>query len=164
MRAATGDPYRRHWAVLGVAFAFMSLHEAIRIHEFMGRPTRALLGHRAEDLVYIAWLIPGAAIMLAFALSFLRFALHLPAGTRWRTFTAAALFAGGAIGVEFLGGTYARLHGEEGVGFALVVTLEEGLEMAGVILWIHALLGYLADHYGELRLRVGSPRGDQSQR
>lgn len=51
---------------------------------------------------------------------------------RWRTFTAAALFVGGALGGEVL----------------------------GVIMWIHTLLRCLAEHYGELRLRFGSPRGD----
>jgi DMSO/TMAO reductase YedYZ heme-binding membrane subunit len=160
LKAATEDPYRRHWGILAAAFVYMSLDEAIRIHEFLGRPTRALLGHRAGELVYFAWIIPGAAIMLAFALSFLRFALHLPARTRWRTFMAATLFTGGALGGEVLGGQYARLYGEEGFGYLLIVTLEEGLEMAGVVLWIDTLLRYLAEHYGELRLRFGSPRGD----
>lgn len=160
VKAATEDPYRRHWAVLAAAFVLMSLDEAIRIHERLGNPTRALLGPRAGEVVYFAWIIPGAAIMLAFALSFLRFALHLPARTRWRTFMAATLFTGGALGGEVLGGQYARLYGEEGFGYLLIVTIEEGLEMAGVVLWIDTLLRYLAEHYGELRLRFGSPRGD----
>jgi hypothetical protein len=35
--------------------------------------------------------------------------------------------------------------------YHVLVSLEEGMEMMGVIGFIHALLAYIATHYGEVR-------------
>ena len=47
---------------------------------------------------------------------------------------------GGAIGVELIGGRYLELHGVENLTYAMITTVEESLEMAGVIIFIWALL------------------------
>lgn len=60
--------------------------------------------------------------------------------------------------MELVGGHYAELHGSDNLTYHLIATLEESLEMAGVITFIWALLVYIADHYGDLRLRVEGGR------
>jgi hypothetical protein len=91
-------------------------------------------------------------MVMIVALSYLKFFFNLPPRTRIQFFTAAAVFVGGAIGVEILGGYYAKSHGEGNFQFSMFSTVEEGLEMAGVIVLINALLNYLIDHY---RVRLG---------
>ena len=40
----------------------------------------------------------------------------------------------------------------------MIATVEESCEMAGVIVFIYALLRYLADTYGEVRFLLGERR------
>ncbi|MDP3517506.1 MAG: hypothetical protein Q8S94_10110, partial [Pseudohongiella sp.] len=57
---------------------------------------------------------------------------------------SGALFVGGAIGVELYTEPY--LHNDElnTLAYNLWTPVEEGLEMYGVILYLHALLQYMA--------------------
>ena len=48
-------------------------------------------------------------------------------------------FLGGGLGLESLGGHYAFLHGEDNLTSELFCVVEESLEMAGLLVWIHAL-------------------------
>jgi hypothetical protein len=111
-------------------------------------------GQRKEDrtIFFFGWVLFGMAMVMIVALSYLKFFFNLPPRTRIQFFTAAAVFVGGAIGVEILGGYYAKSHGEGNFQFSMFSTVEEGLEMAGVIVLINALLNYLIDHY---RVRLG---------
>jgi hypothetical protein len=77
----------------------------------------------------------------------------LPAAVRLRFLIAATLYLGGAIGVELVGGQLAVSGGIDNWAYCLTVTLEEGLEMAGLIVFIWALLKYCADHYEEVQFR-----------
>jgi hypothetical protein len=67
---------------------------------------------------------------------------------------AATLFLGGALGVELVGSRYAEFHGGENLTYNIIATVEESLEMAGVIVFIYALLKYIADNYEEVRFRL----------
>ena len=69
---------------------------------------------------------------------------------------AATLFIGGAIGVELVGGRHVELHGRQNWTYSMIVTVEESLEMAGLIVFIWALLDYCADNYKEVRFRFGA--------
>jgi hypothetical protein len=73
---------------------------------------------------------------------------------------AATLLIGGAIGIELVGGRYAELHGSEHLTYSMIVTLEESLEMAGVIVFIYALLKYIADNYKEVQFRFDDFEGN----
>lgn len=66
---------------------------------------------------------------------------------------AATLYLGGAIGVEMAGGRYAELHGTNNWTYSMIVTVEESLEIAGLIVFIWALLKYCTDNYKEVRFR-----------
>uniref|UniRef100_A0ACD5GU38 Uncharacterized protein n=1 Tax=Desertifilum tharense IPPAS B-1220 TaxID=1781255 RepID=A0ACD5GU38_9CYAN len=47
------------------------------------------------------------------------------------------------MGIELIGGYYAYIYGKENLIYSLWVALEEGLEMAGILVFIYALLTYL---------------------
>lgn len=82
--------------------------------------------------------------------------MHLPAATMLRFLMAATFYIGGAIGVELIGSSHAELHGYENWMYALIATLEESLEMAGLIVFIWALLKHPADNHKEVRFRFGA--------
>ena len=148
--------YRFQWALLSVTFLFMAIDEAASIHEMLIGPMRGLLGQQARGVFFFAWVIPGFAIAMIFGLSYLRFLLHLPFTTRWHVVLAATLYLGGAIGMELIGGRYADVHGMENLTYSMLATVEESLEMAGVIVFIYALLHYIADNYREIRVQLVS--------
>ena len=144
-------PYVSKWAILSFGFLFMAYDEAFQVHERLVSPVRTLLGDGNLGIFYFAWVIPGIALVLVLALFFLRFLLHLPATTRLRFMMAATLYIGGAIGVELIGGRYAELHGFQKFTYSMIATFEEGLEMAGLIVFIWALLKYYTENHKEVR-------------
>lgn len=147
------DPYVWHWAVLAVIFLGFSFDEAASLHEMLVKPLRAAL--HARGVLYFTWVIPAAAFVLVVGLSYLRFLAHLPEGTRRRFIIAGGLFIGGALGVELAGGYVADMSGGDNLLQAGLVALEEGMEMVGIVVFIHALLSYLGAQVGEVRIRFG---------
>jgi hypothetical protein len=68
----------------------------------------------------------------------------------------AALYLGGCLGIEALGGGYDAAHGYDNLPYNLLTTLEEGLEMAGLVVFLSHLLSYVGRQFGEVSFRVGS--------
>lgn len=152
VRFLQGDRFRWHWGGLGVLFALLSIDEVAMFHEYPIDPLREAL--HADGLLYYTWVIPGAAFVGLIGLGFARFLLHLPARTRNGFLLAGVVFVGGAIGVEMLSGRQASRSGEENLSYALIITAEESCEMLGVVLFIHALTGYMASHGVDVRIGV----------
>jgi hypothetical protein len=69
---------------------------------------------------------------------------------------AASIYLGGAIGIELIGSSHAELHGYENWAYSMIATLEESLEMTGLIVFIWALLKYSAGSYKEVRFQPGA--------
>ena len=49
------------------------------------------------------------------------------------------IYVSGVIGVEAVSGWHFEVFGKHNLGYNLLVTLEEGLEMLGVVVFIYAL-------------------------
>lgn len=157
LKHAVQAPYRRHWAILAFLFLLMAVDEAAGLHEMLNGLGRWLMGRRITHFFHYGWVMFGLVMVLVVALSFLKFFLHLPPSTQLQFFTAAAALVGGAIGVEIAEGYYAASRGgENSFRFSLFVTLEEGLEMTGVIIFINALLAYLTQHHKGAVLKLST--------
>jgi hypothetical protein len=151
------DRFSRHWAILALLFLFLAFDEAASIHELCGRPVRELCGGWARGAFYFAWVVPGMVLVLLLAVAYLKFWLHLPPRTRGLVFVAGALYLGGAVGLELVGGRHAEQHGRSDATFAAITTVEESLEMAGVIMFVFAMLRYIESRFGTVRIRFTSP-------
>jgi hypothetical protein len=149
-----GLPYVSAWAVLAVGFVLMAVDEAFEIHERLNLPIGELLGDRPLGAFYYPWVIPAIALVAVLGLFFVRFLRHLPGTIRLRFLLAAMLYLGGAIGVELVGSQYAEGHGTATWTYSLIATLEESLELAGLVAFIWALLDYTGTAVGS-RLGVG---------
>jgi len=155
---AARGPYRVHWAGLALLFALFSADEIAMFHEYPIAPLRA-----TWDLggpLYYGWVIPGAAFVAAVGLSYASFLRHLPGRTRNAFVLAGCVFVGGAIGVEMLSGSWADVHGENNLTYALIVTAEEFCEMLGVVLLIRAVVQYLPAVVPSVELRL-APAGTE---
>jgi hypothetical protein len=152
------SPRVSEWVVLSLGFLFMALDETFQFHEGLNIPVGALMGDGDLGVFYYPWVIPGIALVFVLGLYFLRFLQDLPAGFRFRFLMAAILYIGGAIGVELVGSHHAGLHGSENWTYSMIATLEESLEIAGLLMFMWALLDYFAV---KARLRLGVNEGSR---
>lgn len=142
----------RAWRGLALIFLYLACDEHFKLHERTIDPLRAWLNIR-EGVLRYAWVIPGAAVVALVALAYARFWFRLPRDTRWRFALAAVLFVGGALGMELVAGRVHTDFGYNSLPYIAAAQVEEVLEMAGVIVFMHALLRHAAVHVeGPLRL------------
>ncbi len=134
----------RSWAGLSIVFVYLSLDEFISIHEKLILPLRN--AYHTRGLFYYPWVIAGGIFVLIFLLLFGRFIITLPKKTRRLFLIAGTIYVAGAIGTEMVGGYYADYYTTENMIYVLITTLEEVLEMVGVIVFIYALLSYIASY------------------
>jgi hypothetical protein len=126
-----------YWRTLALVLAAMSVDEVVQVHEATIVPLRAALG--AGGVFYYTWSLVGIALVVVFALMFRPFLAHLSARTRWLFILSGVLYISGALGMELVQGWHDAAHGETGTT-AVITTVEEVLEMSGVIVLVYALL------------------------
>jgi hypothetical protein len=142
-----------YWAGLALVFLFLSIDETAGIHERLIKPLRSAL--HTSGLLYYAWVIPYAALMIALAAVYFRFLFSLAVKIRYLIVFAGILYVTGAVGGELIGGYWVELHGVENVTYALITTCEESLEMAGVLVFIYALMSYITSELSDLFFHIG---------
>ncbi len=141
----------RYWTFLSFTFFFLSVDEAVCIHEQMTMPLRKAFN--LSGFLFLSWVIPaGIAVLILFAANF-KFLFRLPAATRWLFIIAGFVYLGGALGIEMINANYLEANhfiatNPEIVGatrfqYALLTALEEFLEMAGIVIFIYALVRQL---------------------
>ena len=149
-------PYVPKWALLSFCFLCLSTDEALQFHEKLIQPMRIFLGDSYLShlgIFYWPWVIPGIVTVLIFAIYFSRFLLKLNLKSRLSFLIAAVLYVSGAIGFELIGARYVALHGENLTYTTLITTVEEGMEMSGVIVFIWALLVYISDNFMTVQIQ-----------
>ncbi|UNU26233.1 hypothetical protein [Microcoleus vaginatus] len=140
------DRYKNHWKILSFIFLYLSFDEAGQLHEKFINPMRSLLN--ASGVFYFTWIVPFGFLVAIFLLSYSKFVFHLPVATRKLFVAACALYIGGAIGMELPGGYLFSTMGMESVPYLIVATLEEFLEMLGIVVFIHGLISYIKTYVG----------------
>ena len=149
------DRYKNHWKFLSFIFLFLCLDEAGSLHEKLIEPMRSLLN--ATGFLYFTWVVPIGFLVVIFLFSYSKFVFHLPVSTKKLFVAACAVYIGGGIGMELVGGYLSFTTGEGGLAYALVTTLEESLEMVGIVVFIHALISYIKTYVGGLSWNIYIP-------
>jgi hypothetical protein len=139
-KAQLKDKYTLSWKALSGIFTYLAIDELLSIHEHFSKPMHKL---GIDGILHNAWVIPGIIVVGIFCVIFYRFFRHLPRYMQRLMLLAISIFIGGAIIVEVVGGYYKYLYGEQNLGYALITTIEESMEMIGVVILIHALLLYI---------------------
>lgn len=146
------DRYFRHWQGLAIIFAYMGVDEIAEIHELTGKPLRDLFN--ATGIFYFAWVILGFAVVAAFILTYRKFTFALPPQTRNRFILAACLYLAGALGTELIGGYLVYTSEKQNLLYAMVVAVEEVLEMSGIAIFLYALLTYLRSQVSNITIHL----------
>lgn len=132
--SARGAPFGRHWWGLAAGFTYMSIDEAVELHEHLG-------GHfDLGGVLYFDWVIPATALVAVIAVLYLGFVRALPRARRRWFVLAGAIYLGGAIGAELPLGWWAERAGTDSVGYVLIDWVEETLELIGVSVFVLALV------------------------
>jgi hypothetical protein len=140
--ARTARTHRRHWAGLAAGFFYMSLDEAIELHEHLG----GLFG--TGGALYFDWVIPAAIIVAGVAALYVPFLRDLPPHRRRAFVLAGLLYVGGAVAMELPLGWWTERAGVENATYALIDWVEETLEIAGASLFLVALAQRWDDREG----------------
>lgn len=152
-KAVQRQPFRHRWLALSLIFIYLSVDEAAMLHEEIG----GVLADLFPNSIFVhGWFIFGGCLVVLFAAIYWRFFLSLPLATRRLILMAAITFVGGAIGIEVLALPYENGRVAD-YGFALLVALEEFMEMAGIVLFIYALLDYVYATVHSVQLIIFNP-------
>ncbi|MDH3692687.1 MAG: peptidase M48 Ste24p, partial [Gammaproteobacteria bacterium] len=146
------DGKRFYWLGLTILFLFLAIDEGTAIHEEVGTFLSRYMDGRG--LLYFLWVVPYGIATVILGLAYLRFVWGLPRDTRTRFVMAGVIFVTGALGLDMLGAREADLNGYATVTYSLLYSLEEMLEMLGIVLFIYALLSHLAQEIGYLSVRL----------
>jgi hypothetical protein len=136
-RSEFGRAHRRYWGSLAAGFYGLSVAEGAQLHELLTH-----LMHRAT------WPFSGLAIVAVVGLSYFRFLRMLPRRTAMQFAVAGAIFVLGVFGTDLIGGSqygamadlFCRGDLNCGLGFSVMVALEEGMELIGITIFANALL------------------------
>jgi hypothetical protein len=139
------------WSLLALLFLCMCAEEMLQFHEMTGDILNKTGINRG--LLYFPWIIWGLPLALVVGGTFVPFLRRLPRTTARRLVVAGAIYLGGAIGMEAVGGLAAEARGR-GDWYALCFLLEEGGEMLGAMLFIRALLFHIVDSTSAITLAV----------
>ena len=150
-----GRPDVWRWGMVAAALLGMSIDEAVVLHEMAIGVLRELW--QAGGLFYYAWVIVAIPLVVLVAGLGLPMLGRLPRRTAVGLPLSAAIFCLGALSMEMLGGMVFEAAGEVATPtYVMVTTLEEGLEMAGLVVCFYVLLDYLAG--AGTRIGAGSGR------
>lgn len=132
--------FRKQWWILTGGFLFLSADELLQIHEGLTKVSKAMFGSGSAPHLWALIGLVGAAALFVAYLPFLR---HLTPHFRKRFILAGAIYLGGAIGFELLGGVYGMLVRPNDRYYVLLAVIEESLELVGCGMFLMALLEYI---------------------
>ncbi|MBF2027395.1 MAG: hypothetical protein IGS48_11585 [Oscillatoriales cyanobacterium C42_A2020_001] len=166
-----GDRFVNYWRGLALIFLGLSIDEASSIHEVLAVFNQSL---QLDGFLRFVWVIPAIVLLIIFSLFYWKFVQALPQKIKRLFLLAAALYISGAIVMEMIGGKYMKVFSFElpilknsgfvGMGMALLITLEEFLEMCGVAVFIYALLLILSREVGAVHLSFNNVHSQPKSR
>jgi len=145
------------WIVLGFVFVYLSIDEAVSLHEMLVKPVQDYLGITTGPLFY-AWIIPVFVLVFLFTLTYVKFWLNLPRKTRLLFVVAFSIFMVGAVGMEMIAASYYSVNfgGYVTAGsdqlLILIPGVEETLEMLGIAIFLYCLLDYIKTNKVSIKL------------
>lgn len=152
VKDSTQPLHYKKWFLIGWVFVWLAMDELFSLHEKLIGPTQILLRDflKSDDLgpLHFAWFIPYTLLFLLIGLYFLRFVSSLPRQTLLSFIVSGLIFISGAVGMEIISGYYVSIGGSKAsLIYRLSTTIEEALEMLGVIYFIHSLINYMKFRY-----------------
>ena len=125
---------------MGIIFLYLGIDEGAQIHEIINAIVQGVIP--AQGFFLHAWVIPFGIVFLILASYLFPFLLKLEKRYQQLFFLSGSLFLLGGFFMEMWSG-YRLDHYGFDLGYGLINTLEESLEMVGISLFIYSLLDYI---------------------
>jgi hypothetical protein len=157
------NKWRLQWLLLSAIFIFLTVDEGSQIHERFILPTLRFLdtGKQSAGWLYYAWVIPYGTALLLLGVFYWRFIMDLPARTRIGLFVGGIVYLAGAVFFELWSGREAwQVHDmglEQNLTYVLRYTVEECMEMIGLMIFIHTLMLHLGRAGTRVEVRILDP-------
>lgn len=153
--------HRWPWSLLAVVFAILSIDEIAMLHELSGILLRRVApAARSLDGVFTySWVIVGLSAVGVLAVVLWRWFSALALRDRLLFGASAALFVGGACGMEMFNAAVEDAAGGVVTLYAVTTAVEEALEFAGALLFLYALIDRLKRLGVAVRI-IQSPQAD----
>lgn len=143
----------RYWLGLAIIFGFLLIDEFISFHEISDH-VLALFNIKIVLFPTNAWVLIYTAVLAPISLVYLRFMIHLPQKTKYLFVFSFIIFMLGAAGIEALELRHVEIYGQDKYYYLCFVTVEETLEMMGLLIFIYALASYLANELGVSQIKI----------
>lgn len=153
-KKAVRDAFTWQWVLLSLIFVYLAFDEATEIHGLVMRPFNSLF--HFSGIFHFSWIVLGLLLLAVAGVYFLKLYSSFSPVFKRRFLEAAFVFISGLLGMEMVSGAYADSYGENNITYELLTTIEEILEMAGIILLIRALLLYIKQHVASITFSVRS--------
>ncbi len=160
-RRRDGGGYARRWMALVPIFLYLSADESVALHERVGTLIKHVV--HTSGIFTFAWVIPALAVLVVLAVVYFPFVRALPRGVRGLVALSGSLYVGGALGMEMVGGVIKTRYGAGDLYFT-AVTIEEFLEMVGLVTFLGAALRLLTEEAGAGSGVQGPPVADTPAR
>lgn len=144
----------KYWLTLSILFLFLSVDEAIQIHERTMAATHKMISD-LPNILASAWVIPYSIFFLIVVGFFLKFIFRLPVKTRNLFILSAFIYVFAALVLELPESYFRKEYGSTHVYYSSIITLQEVLEMTGIIIFIYALLDYISFQFRNLMVSIG---------
>jgi hypothetical protein len=154
---ARGESIRAHrgqhrWLLVAGIFLFMSVDETAMIHESFDEVARYILGGEVSTPSWLRpagsgapslpWFAVGLPLIAFVVLWLSPWILRLPRRTLLLFVASGLMFVGGAVGVEMITWRFFSDLDPDGLTRAALITVEECLEMLGVLAALYTMLDY----------------------
>lgn len=151
-----GQPHAFAWSALAAIFLYLAIDESTLLHEHLILPLQRAFD--AGGIFYFTWVIVAIPLLVVFLVLYIPFLRDLEPRTRNRFILAGTVYVAGALGVEMASGVWAEERSFiDPVYLMVFVPIEEGLETAGQLLFLSALMAYVARHQPTMLLQVDDP-------
>ncbi|WP_146898956.1 hypothetical protein [Cellulomonas aerilata] len=150
---------RRHWPwlLLAVAFTYLSMDEAVALHEQAIDPVQSALDLGGP--FFYGWVVVAIPAVVVLGVVLLPFLRSLEPWTRRAFLVAGALYVGGALGLEMVEGLIAEAGGRGSTAMQIAVTVEELLEMVGLTIFLAAVNEHRRRYVERAHLLAVAPPG-----
>lgn len=128
------------WLFLSIIFLYLSFDEMAGFHERFVYTLRN--NFNLSGFFYFSWVIVGIPFALLVGLLSVPFLRRLPPLAAKHFITAGFVYVLGAAGMEMIGASVFVTH-QNKLLYVCITTIEETLEMCGVILFIYSLVRHL---------------------
>lgn len=158
------NKYFRHWYFLAFGFFFMAGDDFMLLHEKLMNPMNKLFGiNRISEFLTFSWIVPYFVIVVILAVSYFRFVRDLPKRSKILFMAAGFVYLFGIFAMEMIGGYIKKTYGFETREYVVVSTIEEFLEMSGLIFFVYGLMDHINRQVSQIKLVFGSEKNEVSK-